>query len=154
MHFASRTWANENPDLVKAYLTAWDKTVRWIAADNGAHMEEAATITSRALRLPKAVALFDIKDASTTAWNWGETDYNALVAAMKRYQAYQISVGDPFFTKYHLSDKQMEALVDRRFFAGGDYFVDVSEKRRHSAALGSPAAGSAIARLTTSSGSR
>jgi sulfonate transport system substrate-binding protein len=154
MHFASRVWANENPDLVRAYLTAWDRTVRWIAADHGAHMEEAATITARALRLPKAVALFDIKDPSTVAWNWGETDYNALVAAMKRYQAYQISVGDPFFTKFHLNDKQIEALVDKRFFAGGEYFVDVSESRQHSASAEPAAkvpAGKKIALLSASS---
>jgi len=128
MQFASRPWARENPDLVKAYLTAQDRVVRWLAADKGAHLDEAATITSRALRLPKAVALFALKDQSETAWNFGETDANVLVGHMKKFQAYQLSVKDPTFTKAHLTDKQIEALIDRRFFAGGEYFVDVREK--------------------------
>jgi len=82
----------------------------------------------------KAVALFSLKEEARTSWTWGITDYKDVVASIKKFQAYQLSVKDPFFTRNHLSDKEIEAFVDRRFFAGGEYFVDVSEKRQGSAA--------------------
>lgn len=132
-YFAMRQWALENPDLVKAFLVAWDRTVRWLSSDNGAHFSEAATIAARELRLSKAVALYDLKDESTISYGWGITDYKEAVDSIKKFQAYQISVKDPFYTKHHLSDKEIEAFVDRRFFAGGEYFVDVSKERRQSA---------------------
>jgi len=133
--FAMRKWAEENPDLVKAFLVAWDRTVRWLYNDpTGAHLQEAATIAARELRVSRAVALFSLKDEARTSWTWGITDYKDVVASIKKFQTYQISVKDPFFTKNHLNDKEIEAFVDRRFFAGGQYFVDVSEKRQGSAA--------------------
>jgi sulfonate transport system substrate-binding protein len=109
MEFALRKWVDENPDLVKAFLTTQDRVVRWLAADHGAHLDEAATITSRELRVP---------------------DANDLTKALKKYQEYQLSVKDPLFTKAHLTEKQIEALVDRRFFTGGEYFVDSGEKKK------------------------
>jgi sulfonate transport system substrate-binding protein len=42
-------------------------------------------------------------------------------------------VKDPFYTKNHLSDKEIEAFVDRRFFAGGEYFVDTSRNPKATA---------------------
>lgn len=129
MQFASRPWVNENPDLVKAFIAVQDRVVRWLASDNGAHFDEAASITSRALRIPKSVALFALRDKSETAWNFGETEANILIENMKKFQKYQLSVKDPTFTKANLTDRQIEALVDRRFFSGGEYFVDVGEKK-------------------------
>jgi sulfonate transport system substrate-binding protein len=130
MEFAIRTWVDENPDLVRAFLTAQDRVVRWLAADHGAHLDDAATITSRALRIPKSVALFGLKDLAQTAWEFGETDANDLTKALKKYQEYQLAVKDPLFTKAHLTEKQIEVLVDRRFFTGGEYFVDAGEKKK------------------------
>jgi len=132
-YFAMRKWAIENPDLVKAFLVVWDRTVRWLAADNGAHLSEAATIASRELRLSKAVALYDLKDESTISWSFGVTSYQEAVDSIKKFQSYQIKVRDPFYTKNHLSDKEIEAFVDRRFFAGGEYFVDTSPKPKRTA---------------------
>jgi len=133
VYFAMRKWALENPDLVKAFLTAWDRTVRWLSSDNGKHLDEAAGIAARELRIPKAVALYDLKDESRISWGWGVTDYKDAVAAIKKFQDYQIAVKDPFYTKHHLNDQEIEAFVDKRFFAGGDYFVDVSEKQQGTA---------------------
>lgn len=127
MCFAMRQWANENPDLVKAYLTAWDKTVRWLNSDNGAHFEEAAQIAAREIREPKPVALYDLKDESRISWSWGQTNYQDAVNSVKRLQNYAIAIKDPFYTKHHLSDKEIGAFIDKRFFAGGEYFVDTSE---------------------------
>jgi sulfonate transport system substrate-binding protein len=130
MEFALRKWVDENPDLVKAFLTAQDRVVRWLASDHGAHLDEAATITSRELRIPKSVALFALKDLAETAWEFGETDANDLTKALKKYQDYQLAVKDPLFTKAHLTETQIGALVDRRFFTGGEYFVDSGEKKK------------------------
>jgi sulfonate transport system substrate-binding protein len=127
MYFAMRKWANENPDLVKAFLVGWDRTVRWLNSDDGAHWDEASRITARALREPVAVALYDIHDESTIQWSWGVRDYQDAVDSVKRFQAWNIANKDPFYTKHHLSDKEIEAFVDKRFFAGGEYFVDTSE---------------------------
>jgi sulfonate transport system substrate-binding protein len=129
-YFAMRKWAIENPDLVKAFLVVWDRTVRWLAANNGANMSEAATIASRELRLTKAIALYDLKDESTIAWSFGVTSYQDAVDSIKKFQSYQIKVKDPFYTKQHLSDKEIESFVDRRFFAGGEYFVDTSQNAK------------------------
>jgi sulfonate transport system substrate-binding protein len=130
MEFALRKWVDENPDLVKAFLTAQDRVVRWLASDHGAHLDESATITSRELRIPKSVALFALKDLAETAWEFGETDANDLTKALKKYQDYQLAVKDPLFTKAHLTETQIGALVDRRFFTGGEYFVDSGKKKK------------------------
>jgi ABC-type nitrate/sulfonate/bicarbonate transport system substrate-binding protein len=135
---APRTWVNENPDLVMAFLAAWDRTVRWLYADHGAHLDEAASITSRELRLSKGVALFNIKDESETAYNWGVSDYNDVVDAIKRNLKFQIEHGDPFFGKHPMTDKEVDSYVDKRFFAGGPYFYDTSEHRRASASAEPP----------------
>jgi ABC-type nitrate/sulfonate/bicarbonate transport system substrate-binding protein len=127
---APRRWVNENPDLARAYLAAWDRTVRWLYADHGAHLEEAATIISRETRVTKAIALFKIKDEGQTAYNWGVTDYGDAVSSIKRNLKFQIANGDPFFAKHPMTDKEIESFVDRRFFAGGEYFFDTSEKAR------------------------
>jgi sulfonate transport system substrate-binding protein len=125
----TKQFARENPDLVKAFLVAWDRTVRWLYANNGAHLDEAATITSRALRSSKSIALFKLKDESQTAYSWGTNDAQEAVDSIKKFIQYEISFKDPFFTKYRISDREIEELVDRRFFAGGEYFVDASPRK-------------------------
>jgi sulfonate transport system substrate-binding protein len=126
----TKQFARDNPDIIKAFLVAWDKTVRWLYANNGANLNEAASITSRALRQTKSVALFNLKGAHETAYEYGVTDYWDAVNAIKRFWKYQIEYKDPFFTKHQISDKEIEALVDKRFYKGGEYFVDVSEKHQ------------------------
>jgi sulfonate transport system substrate-binding protein len=136
MEFALRRWVNENPDLVKAFLTAQDRVVRWLAADRGKNFDEAASIVSREMRMPKAVALFSLKDSSQTNWEFGETDPDKLLNALKTYRNYQVSVKDPLYTKAKLTDAQIANTVDRRFFAGGEYFVDSGEKKSTGGAKG------------------
>jgi sulfonate transport system substrate-binding protein len=131
MYFAMRKWAEENPDLVQAFLVVWDRTVRWLYSDNGKHLEEAANIAARELRIPKSVALYDLKDESTISYTWGQTSYQEAVDSIKKFQNWAISVKDPFYTKHRLTDKEIEKFVDKRFFAGGAYFVDTSQKKAH-----------------------
>lgn len=131
MYFAMRKWSIENPDLVQAFLRAWDRTVRWLYSDNGAHYQEAATIASRELRIPRSIALYDLKDESTIAFSWGQTSYKDAVDSIKKFQNWAIGVKDPFYTKHHLSDQEIEAFVDKRFFAGGSHFVDTSKNGGH-----------------------
>jgi len=150
----TRQWAKENPDLVKAFLTAWDRTVRWLYADHGAHLDEAAGIAARELRMSKAVELFKLKDESQTAYNWGVTDRKDAVAAIKKFWKYQIAFKDPFFTKNQLTDKEIDDLVDKRFYEGGEYFVDVGEKRKPVAGAEKPADAEARAQLAQRNGRR
>jgi len=128
--YGPRKWVNENPDLAKAFVVAWDRTIRWLYSDHGAHLDEAATIAAHELRVSRAVEQFALKDESEVAFNWGVTDYKDAVDSIKRYLNYQIASKDPFYTKHQMSEKEVEAFVDKRFFAGGEYFVDTSEKRR------------------------
>ena len=126
LYFAMRKWSIENPDLVKAFLTVYGKTQRWVVGDG--NYEEAANIIARETRVPKHVALYDIKDESRIVYDWGQPDYTDAVASVKFFQNWAISVKDPFYTKHKLSDKDLEAFIDKRFFKGGEYFVDTSEK--------------------------
>jgi sulfonate transport system substrate-binding protein len=128
----TKKYARENPDIIRAFLIAWDKTVRWLYANDYANLNEAATITSRALRQTKSIAMFNLKPPHQTAYEYGVTDYWDAVNAIKKFWKYQIEYKDPFFTKHQITDAEIEALVDKRFFAGGEYFVDVSEKRKGS----------------------
>jgi sulfonate transport system substrate-binding protein len=81
------------------------------------------------MRYPKAVALYSIKDKSQTNWEFGETDPDKLLNALKTYRNYQVSVRDPLYTKAKLTDAQIANTVDRRFFSGGEFFVDSGEKK-------------------------
>jgi hypothetical protein len=63
------------------------------------------------------------------------TNYREAVDSIKKFQDYQISVKDPFYTKHHLTDKEIEAFVDRRFFAGGEYFVDSGKNGKGTAEI-------------------
>jgi sulfonate transport system substrate-binding protein len=126
----TKAFARDNPDLIRAFLSVWDKTVRWLYANNGSNLNEAATIVSRALRQSKSIALFNLKGDSQTGYEYGVTDWQDAVDAIKKFWKYQIAHRDPFFTKHQISDKEIELLVDKRFYSGGEYFVDVSEKRQ------------------------
>jgi hypothetical protein len=58
-------------------------------------------------------------------------NYKDAVQAIKKYIKYQVAYRDPFFTKFQLTDKEIEdGLVDKRFYAGGEYFVDVGGRRQ------------------------
>ncbi len=68
--------------------------------------------------------MYDLRVNGTIAWTWGQVDYQNAVDSIKMFQKVRHLHQYLFFTKHHLSDKEIEARVDKRFFAGGDYFVD------------------------------
>lgn len=123
-YFAPRDWANQNPDLIKAFLAAYARTRRWIL-DNP---DDAANIIARELREPKHVALYDIKDISSYAVTAGQPSYDDAVNAIERFQKWAIDNGDDFLKKKSLNNQQTRAFVDKRFFEGGEYFVYTGNK--------------------------
>jgi sulfonate transport system substrate-binding protein len=124
-----RKWGEQNPDLVKAFLLALDRTTRWLYANNGANLNEAVRIAAREMRNPISVETYLFKNESRTTFSWGEPDYKTSVLAIQKFLHHNVAENDPFFTKHPLSDKDVETFVDRRFFAGGEYFVDPSPKK-------------------------
>jgi sulfonate transport system substrate-binding protein len=123
-YFVPRDWANQNPDLVKAFLVVYAKARRWIL-DNP---DESANIIARELREPKHVALYNIKDNSSYMFVAGQPSYDDAVTAINRFQKWAIENGDDFLKKKSLSDQQVRSFVDKRFFEGGDYFVYTGDK--------------------------
>ena len=123
-YFAPREWANANPDLVKAFLTVYAESRRWILD----HPDEAANIIARELREPKHVALYDIKDDSSYAFVAGQPSYSDAVTAILRFEKWAIENGDDFLKKKSLTDQQVKSFVDKRFFEGGEYFVYTGDK--------------------------
>jgi sulfonate transport system substrate-binding protein len=124
-----RKWGEQNSDLVKAFLVVLDRTTRWLYANNGANLNEAVRIAAREMRNPVSVEAYLFKDESRTTFSWGEPDYKTAVLAIEKFLHHNLAEKDPFFTKHPLSDKEVEKFVDRRFFAGGDYFVDPSPRK-------------------------
>jgi sulfonate transport system substrate-binding protein len=125
-----RKWSEQNPDLVKAFLVVLDRTTRWLYANNGANLNEAVKIAAREMRNPISVEAYLFKDESRTTFSWGEPNHTTSVLAIQKFLHHNIAEKDPFFTKHPLSDKDVEAFVDRRFFAGGEYFVDPSPRKQ------------------------
>ena len=117
--FAARDFAREHPELVKAYISAYEKTRKWILANPDA----ASTIIARELRLPKHVAKFGIVDSSSYNYVPGEKDWQSAVNSIKNFQEWAVQNGDDFLAKKRLSQAQIEQFVDRRFFRGGAYSI-------------------------------
>ena len=115
--FALRTFANEHPEQIQAFLKSYERTQKWIKANPDA----AAAIAARELRIPKHVARFTIVDDSQMLFTDPEPDRNAIIASYNLFQDWGIKNGDDFLKKKSLSPKQVDAFVDKRFFKGGEY---------------------------------
>jgi sulfonate transport system substrate-binding protein len=130
VYSVARQWGEQNPDLVKAFLVALDRTTRWLYANSGANLTEAVRIAAREMRTPIPVETYLFKDESRTTFSWGEPEHTKAVLAIQKFIHHNLAERDPFFTKHPLSDKDAEAFVDRRFFAGGEYFVDPGPRKQ------------------------
>jgi sulfonate transport system substrate-binding protein len=117
--FALRSFAQERPLLVKAFLEAQTRTIAWIAA----HPDEAAPIIAREMRETLEVAKFDIVDSSAYAYLPGEPNPDKVARSIAGFQKWAIDNGDDFLTQKHLSEAQISQFVDRRFFKGGQYSI-------------------------------
>ncbi len=118
-YFAMREFAQEHPELVKAFLVAFERTKKWIIKNP----EAASVIIARELRIPKHIALFGITDASSTSYVPGNPSWEDAVEGIKGFQKWYKAHGDDILAKKELSDKQIEEFVDKRFFKGGEYSI-------------------------------
>lgn len=118
-YFAMRPFVEKYPAAAHAFLAARDRTRAWIR-DN---IDEASEIIGKALRLPVNIAKFGLTDPSSFEYMDGEPLAQTAVESIKAFQKYYIDQGDDILVDHHLSDNQIEALVDSRFFAGGEYSI-------------------------------
>jgi sulfonate transport system substrate-binding protein len=115
----TRDFAKKHPGLIRAYLIAYERTRKWIVANPDA----AATIIARDLRVPRHVARYGIVDDSSYNYVAGEPAWDQAVDSIKKFQKWAIANNDDFLKKRSLTDAQVEAFVDRRFFKGGEYSI-------------------------------
>lgn len=118
-YFAMREFVDEYPEAVHAFLIAHERTKAWIAAN----IDEAAELIAEGTRVPVEIAKFQITDPSTYEFMKGETDPVAARENIRKFQAWYVENGDDILTEKQLSSDQIEAFVDARFFAGGEYSV-------------------------------
>ena len=117
--FAMRNFARKNPELVQAYIRAYERTRKWIV-DNP---DAASAIIAREMRIPGNVAKYGIVDSSQLSYSEGEPEWKTAVNSYKLFQEWGIKNGDDFLKKKNLSQAQIEAFVDKRFFKGGQYYL-------------------------------
>lgn len=115
--FTLREFAEKNPEKVRAFVQAYERSQKWIKANPDA----AAAIAARELRIPKHIAKYTIVDDSQMFFTEPERDRNRIVASYNLFQTWGIKNGDDFLKKKNLNQQQLEAFVDKRFFAGGQY---------------------------------
>ena len=118
-YFAMREFVDTYPEAVHAFLVAHERTKAWIAAN----IDEASEIIAEGTRVPVEIARFQITDASTFEFMKGETDAVSARENIKRFQDWYVAQGDDILTEKQLSPEQIDAFVDARFFAGGEYSV-------------------------------
>ncbi|MEI7812687.1 MAG: ABC transporter substrate-binding protein [Ignavibacteria bacterium] len=115
--FSLRSWAEKNPDAIKAYLTAREKARKYIIS----HPDEAATTIAKDLRVPLQVAKFQINSPYAISYAPGESSWSTVVNALVEFQKQYGGLNDPLVSKKSLSKSQIENYVDRRFYKGGPY---------------------------------
>lgn len=118
-YFAMRDFVNKYPQAVKAFLVAHERTKKWIYEN----IDEAAKIIAEGTRVPVEIAKFQITDPSTYEFMKGEQNADNARKGIKDFQAWYIANGDDILTDRRLTDAQIDAFVDQRFFAGGEYSV-------------------------------
>ena len=118
-YFARRDFVNKYPDVVKAFLAARERTREW-AFD---HVDEAAEIVARETRVPIEVAKFQITHTGEWEFMAGEPNADRARNAIKTFQAWYIDQGDDILSERKLSEDQVNAFVDGRFFAGGSHSI-------------------------------
>lgn len=118
-YFARRDFVDKYPDAVKAFLIAHERTKAWIAAN----IDESAEIIAEGTRVPVHIAKFQITDPSTYEFMKGERSADNARKSIRDFQAWYVANGDDILTERALSDEQIHAFVDERFFAGGSHSI-------------------------------
>lgn len=118
-YFARRDFVNKYPEVVRAFLAAREKTRAWTYD----HVEEAAQIVARDTRVPIEVARFQITHLGEWEFLGGEANADRVRDGIKRFQAWYIANGDDILPERNLSNEQVDAFVDGRFFGKGEYSI-------------------------------
>jgi sulfonate transport system substrate-binding protein len=118
-YFARREFAEKHPEVVKAFLAARERTSEW-AADN---VDEAAKIIARETRVPIEVAKFQITHRGEWEFMAGEPNADKARQAVKTFRDWYIANGDDILSERKLSDAQVDAFIDGRFFVGGSHTI-------------------------------
>lgn len=118
-YFARRDFVNKYPDVVKAFLAARERTLAWTLD----HVDEAAQIVAKETRVPIEVAKFQITHAGQWEFMAGEASADRARKSLKTFQDWYIANGDDILSERHLSDEQIQAFIDERFFVGGKYSI-------------------------------
>jgi ABC-type nitrate/sulfonate/bicarbonate transport system substrate-binding protein len=118
-YFARRDFVNKYPEVVKAFLTARERTREW-ALD---HIEEAAKIVAKETRVPLEVATFQISHVGAWEFMAGEPNADRARTAIKTFQDWYVANGDEILSERRLNDEQVNAFIDGRFFTGGEYSI-------------------------------
>jgi sulfonate transport system substrate-binding protein len=118
-YFARRDFVNKYPEVVKAFLLVRDRTREW-ALD---HIEEAAEIAAKGTRVPIEVARFQISHVGATEFMAGEPRADKARQAIKTFQDWYVANGDDILNERRLTDEQVDAFIDGRFFAGGAFSI-------------------------------
>lgn len=118
-YFARRDFVDKYPEVVKAFLAARERTLAW-TLDN---VDEAARIVARDTRVPVEVAKFQITHAGQWEFMAGEPNAERARNAIRTFQEWHIANGDDILSERQLSDAQIHAFIDERFFVGGQYSI-------------------------------
>jgi ABC-type nitrate/sulfonate/bicarbonate transport system substrate-binding protein len=118
-YFARRDFVNKYPDVIKAFLLARERTREWTYD----HVDEAAAIVAKETRVPLEVAKFQISHIGEWEFTAGEPNAERARSAIKTFQASHIANGDDILVDRNLSNEQIDAFIDGRFFIGGDHSI-------------------------------
>lgn len=118
-YFARRDFAEKYPEVVKAFLIARERTREWTLD----HVDEAAKIVAKETRVPIEVATFQITHVGEWEFLGGEPNADRARNSIKTFQEWYIANGDDILNERRLSDEQINAFVDGRFFTGGPYSI-------------------------------
>ncbi|MET0333021.1 MAG: ABC transporter substrate-binding protein [Rhizobacter sp.] len=118
-YFAKRDFVNKHPEVVRAFLASRERAMAW-TLDN---VDEAAKIVARETRVPVEVAKFQITHAGQWEFMAGEPNADRARTSIKTFQAWYIQQGDDILAERKLTDQQVDAFVDGRFFVGGAYSI-------------------------------
>ncbi|MDR2081344.1 MAG: ABC transporter substrate-binding protein [Campylobacteraceae bacterium] len=118
-YVARKDFADKYPSVVKAFLAAREKTREW-AFD---HPNEAAEIIAKETRVPLEVALFQVTHLGQWEFMGGEANAERARTAIKEFLKYYIANGDDILTQKSLTDKEVDAFIDGRFFHGGSHSI-------------------------------
>ncbi|MDR3345612.1 MAG: ABC transporter substrate-binding protein [Campylobacteraceae bacterium] len=118
-YFARRDFVNKYPNVVKAFLSAREKTREWTYD----HVDEAAVIIAKELRVPLEVAKFQITHLGEWDFLGGEANAERARNSLKTFQDWYIKNGDDILVDRHLTDEQIKTFIDGRFFVGGTHSI-------------------------------